>query len=137
MMLDRIVGFAEEFVALRRDLHMHPELAFEKVRTAKIVAQELSRFGFQVSTGIAGTGVVGSLSYGTSRKSIAIRAEMAGPFMFSEDFSFMLNEVRGCYFAISNGPSNGLHDPGYDFNDELLVGGTRVWAQLVESVLKN
>jgi hippurate hydrolase len=75
-MLNRIAQFAGEFVALRRDLHMHPELAFEEQRTAKIVAQELAKWGFQVQTGVAGTGVVGTLSNGTSSKSIAIRADM-------------------------------------------------------------
>ena len=76
MMYDRIMGFAGEFVALRRDLHMHPELAFEEVRTSKIVAEELTKMSFGVTTGVAGTGVVGTLVNGTSRKSIAIRADM-------------------------------------------------------------
>jgi hippurate hydrolase len=76
MMYDRIMGFAGEFVALRRDLHMHPELAFEEHRTAKIVAEELTKMGFGVTTGVAGTGVVGTLVNGTSRKVIAIRADM-------------------------------------------------------------
>lgn len=75
-MYDRIMGFAGEFVALRRDLHMHPELAFEEVRTSKIVAEELSKMGFGVTVGVAGTGVVGTLVNGTSRKVLAIRADM-------------------------------------------------------------
>ena len=75
-MYDRIMGFAGEFVALRRDLHMHPELAFEEIRTSKIVAEELTKMGFGVTTGVAGTGVVGTLVNGTSRKAIAIRADM-------------------------------------------------------------
>lgn len=75
-MIDRIMGFAGEFVALRRDLHMHPELAFEEVRTSQIVAQELGKMGFAVTTGVASTGVIGTLSHGTNRKSIAIRADM-------------------------------------------------------------
>jgi hippurate hydrolase len=78
MMYDRILGFAGEFVALRRDLHMHPELAFEEVRTSKIVGEELTKMGFGVTTGVAGTGVIGTLVNGTSRKSIAIRADMDG-----------------------------------------------------------
>ncbi len=76
MMYDRIIGFAGEFVALRRDLHMHPELAFEEVRTSKIVAEELTKMGFGVTAGVAGTGVVGTLVNGTSRKVLAIRADM-------------------------------------------------------------
>ena len=62
-----------ELIAIRHDLHMHPELAFEEHRTSRIVAEELVRLGFVVATGIAGTGVVGTLTIGTSRKVIAIR----------------------------------------------------------------
>ncbi len=75
-MYDRIKGFTGEFVALRHDLHMHPELAFEEVRTSKIVAEELARMSFGVTTNVAGTGVVGTLVNGTSRKVVAIRADM-------------------------------------------------------------
>jgi amidohydrolase len=66
-------------VAMRRDLHEHPELAFEEVRTSNIVAQRLQTMGLEVQTGIAKTGVVGLLRGGASKpgaKTIAIRADM-------------------------------------------------------------
>jgi amidohydrolase len=66
-------------VALRRDLHQHPELAFAEVRTSDIVAQHLEALGLEVQTGIAKTGVVGLLRGGASHpgaKTLAIRAEM-------------------------------------------------------------
>ena len=47
--------------SMRRDLHMHPELGFTEVRTAGIVAKELSVLDMEVTTGIAKTGVVGML----------------------------------------------------------------------------
>ena len=50
-----------DLVALRRDLHEHPELAFEEVRTSGIVAQRLHALGLEVRTGVAKTGVVGLL----------------------------------------------------------------------------
>lgn len=68
-----------DMVALRRDLHEHPELAFEEVRTSGIVAQRLRSLGLEVQTGIAKTGVVGLLRGGASQagaKTIAIRADM-------------------------------------------------------------
>jgi amidohydrolase len=68
-----------DMVALRRDLHEHPELAYEEVRTSRIVAQRLHSLGLQVQTGVAKTGVVGLLRGGASRKgakTIAIRADM-------------------------------------------------------------
>lgn len=81
--LDRLKSDVREripgMVATRRDLHEHPELAFEEGRTSNIVAQRLRALGLEVQTGIAKTGVVGLLRGGASRagsKTIAIRADM-------------------------------------------------------------
>ena len=49
----------EQLVNTRRDFHMHPELAFQEVRTAGIVAQRLGELGYEVQTGVGKTGVVG------------------------------------------------------------------------------
>src|SRR5215831_5834622 len=68
-----------DMVALRRDLHQHPELAYEEVRTAGLVAQRLDSLGLQVQTGVAQTGVVSLLRGGASSpgaKTLAIRADM-------------------------------------------------------------
>lgn len=68
-----------DLVAMRRDLHEHPELAFQEVRTSGIVAQRLRALGLEVRTGVAKTGVVGLLKGGASEpgaKTIAIRADM-------------------------------------------------------------
>src|SRR6202007_1756819 len=68
-----------DMVAMRRDLHEHPELAFEEVRTSGIVVQRLRTMGLEVQTGIAKTGVVGLLRGGARKpgaKTIAIRADM-------------------------------------------------------------
>jgi hippurate hydrolase len=73
---DIISRFAGELAAIRHDLHMHPELCFEEFRTAKIVAAELNKLGFAVTTGVAGTGVVGTLTKGSSRRAMGIRADM-------------------------------------------------------------
>src|SRR5215469_5140001 len=69
--IDRLKTDIDEIVpgmvALRRDLHEHPELAFEEVRTAGIVAGRLRALGLEVQTGIAQTGVVGTLKGGKAR----------------------------------------------------------------------
>lgn len=68
-----------DMVAMRRDLHEHPELAFQEVRTSGIVAQRLKALGLEVQTGVAKTGVVGLLRGQASRpgaRTIAIRADM-------------------------------------------------------------
>ncbi|MGR5367954.1 M20 aminoacylase family protein [Photobacterium damselae] len=61
------------------------------------------------------------------------------PFTISEDFSFMLREVKGCYILVGNGvgESSGtaLHNPNYDFNDDILGTGMRYWQTLVEQQL--
>ena len=64
------------FVALRRDIHAHPELGFEEHRTSRIVADLLREWGIEVHTGIAGTGVVGVLRCGTGGRSIGLRADL-------------------------------------------------------------
>ena len=56
-----------DLVAMRRDLHEHPELSFEEVRTSGIVAQRLRSLGLDVRTGVAKTGVVGLLHGGASK----------------------------------------------------------------------
>lgn len=65
-----------EFIRIRRDIHANPELAFEENRTSALVAEKLREWGFDVTTGLGRTGVVGSLKRGTSEKSMGIRADM-------------------------------------------------------------
>jgi hippurate hydrolase len=65
----------------------------------------------------------------------ADKIDMRGPFMFSEDFAYMQELVPSCYFGLGAGPGPMLHDPGYNFNDELLVKGPAFWARLVEKYL--
>lgn len=64
------------YAALRRDIHAHPELAFDEHRTAGIVADWLANAGIEVHRGLAGTGVVGVLRAGTSARAIGLRADM-------------------------------------------------------------
>ncbi|GBQ31109.1 amidohydrolase [Gluconacetobacter sacchari DSM 12717] len=66
----------DQLVALRRDLHAHPELRFEEVRTADIVASLLREWGYRPHRGLAKTGVVASLDTGRPGPSILLRADM-------------------------------------------------------------
>jgi len=66
----------EQLVALRHDLHAHPELAFHEHRTGDRVAAFLESRGIETHRGLAGTGVVGVLRRGTSPRAIALRADM-------------------------------------------------------------
>jgi metal-dependent amidase/aminoacylase/carboxypeptidase family protein len=62
-------------IEIRRDIHAHPELAFQEVRTAGVVAQELTRLGIRHQTGVAKTGVVGLIEGGRPGKVLVIRAD--------------------------------------------------------------
>ena len=65
-----------EFIQIRRDIHHHPELAFEEHRTAELVANKLEAWGYEVHRGLGGTGVVGTLKRGTSTRRVGLRADM-------------------------------------------------------------
>ncbi|MBV9865083.1 MAG: amidohydrolase [Abitibacteriaceae bacterium] len=66
----------QDIIALRRDFHTHPELGYEEVRTAGIVAERLRALGLEVRTGVADTGVIGLLRGGKSGPTILVRADM-------------------------------------------------------------
>ena len=71
-----VQALTERMIALRRDLHRHPELAFQEVRTAGIVAERLQALGCAVRTGIGKTGVTGLLRGGRPGKTVLLRADM-------------------------------------------------------------
>ena len=75
--LDALKPSEEEMVAIRRDIHKHPETAFEEVRTADIVAAKLTEWGIPIHRGLATTGVVGTLKGARpGQKTIGLRADM-------------------------------------------------------------
>ncbi|MCS4296256.1 hippurate hydrolase [Comamonas sp. BIGb0152] len=75
-LIDAVAADADEFVALRRDLHRHPELGFEEFRTSDLVAERLAQWGYAVERGLGGTGVVGQLRRGDGAKRLGLRADM-------------------------------------------------------------
>jgi hippurate hydrolase len=66
----------DEMVAIRRQIHAQPELAYEEHATSELVAERLARWGIEVHRGLGGTGVVGTLSAGSSTRRIGLRADM-------------------------------------------------------------
>jgi amidohydrolase len=75
-LLDSIVTESASIVAVRRDIHAHPELCFQEVRTADLVAAKLTEWGIPVHRGMGTTGVVGIVKNGTSSRAIGLRADM-------------------------------------------------------------
>ncbi len=74
--LDSIVTQAAGIASLRRDIHAHPELCFQEVRTADLVANKLTEWGIPIHRGLGTTGVVGIVKNGTSSRAIGLRADM-------------------------------------------------------------
>ena len=66
----------DQMVTLRRDLHRHPELGFQEVRTARLIAEQLNQLGMEVRTGVGKTGVVGLLEGSQDGPTVLIRADM-------------------------------------------------------------
>jgi amidohydrolase len=70
-------AMSEELTAIRRDLHTHPELGFQEVRTASIVAEKLNALGYEVQAGVGKTGVVGLLQGGQpGDRTVLLRFDM-------------------------------------------------------------
>jgi amidohydrolase len=71
-----VKGLAQAMIDLRRDFHQHPELGFQEVRTAGVVARRLAELGYTVRTGLGKTGVTGFLRGGKPGKTVLLRADI-------------------------------------------------------------
>lgn len=110
-MLKEAQALAPELVRLRRDIHRHPELAFQEVRTAALVADTLREIGgIDVRTGVGKTGVVGTISNGDG-PTIAIRADM--------DALPILEDNNVEYRSETSG---NMHACGHDSHTAMLLG---------------
>lgn len=101
-------------VALRHDLHAHPELGFEEERTAGIVARKLAEAGIAVDRGLGKTGVVGTLQVGEGTDHIALRADM--------DALAMPETAQRPYTSTQPGK---MHACGHDGHTTMLLGAAR------------
>lgn len=112
-------------ISWRRDFHEHPELSYEEVRTARIVAQHLRSLRLDVRTGVARTGVVGVLRGGRPGPVIALRADMdALPVTEEVDLPFR-SRVRGTYLGQDVGV---MHACGHDTHTAVLMAAASVLA---------
>ena len=104
-----------DVVELRRDFHAHPELGFEEVRTAKIVAERLKALGYEVRTGLGQTGVIGILRTNRPGKTVLLRADMD---------CLPIDERSGVEFA-STWPGK-MHACGHDGHTAILLGAAQM-----------
>lgn len=107
-----------ELVAIRHDLHAHPELGLEETRTSAFIARHLAELGYEVTTGLARTGVVGTLRNGSGSRSIGIRADI--------DALPILEETGLDYASKTSGL---MHACGHDGHTTMLLGAARALAE--------
>ena len=110
---------ATRIATLRRDLHAHPELAFEETRTASVVAAHLKKLGLEVFEGIAKTGVVARLKLGDSPRAIGLRADMD---------ALPLPELNG--FPHRSRHEGRMHACGHDGHTAMLLGAAEALSLL-------
>ncbi|TCK38185.1 hippurate hydrolase [Paraburkholderia sp. BL8N3] len=103
---------------IRHHIHQHPELSFEEVQTAALVAQKLEEWGWQVTRGIGGTGVVGTLKAGDGTRSIGLRADM--------DALPIVEATGKPYASATRGK---MHACGHDGHTTMLLGAARQLAR--------
>jgi amidohydrolase len=118
--IERIRSYHGELTALRRDIHAHPELAFEESRTSDLVAGKLTGWGVKVHRGLAKTGVVGTISgkKAGSGRAIALRADMD---------CLPMHEKNGFEHKSKN--EGRMHACGHDGHTTMLLGAARYLAE--------
>ncbi|KQP12623.1 M20 aminoacylase family protein [Pseudorhodoferax sp. Leaf267] len=116
--IDSIVGQAAGIAAIRRDIHAHPELCFEEVRTADVVAAQLTAWGIPVHRGMGTTGVVGIVKNGTSSRAIGLRADIDALPM--QEFNT---------FAHASQHAGKMHACGHDGHTAMLLAAAQHFAK--------
>jgi amidohydrolase len=114
----RIADFADDLTAWRQDFHAHPELGFEEVRTAGLVAERLAAWGIEVHPGVGRTGVVGVLRGRGGGQTIGLRADMD---------ALPIEERTNLPYA-SRTPGK-MHACGHDGHTTMLLGAARYLAE--------
>lgn len=116
--IDSIVTQAAAMAALRRDIHAHPELCFEELRTADMVASKLAEWGIPIHRGMGKTGVVGIIQSGTSTRAIGLRADMD---------ALPLQEFNT--FAHASQNHGKMHACGHDGHTAMLLAAAQHFAK--------
>ena len=117
-LIDDIVARHDELTEIRRDIHRHPELAYQEHRTADIVAERLTAYGIPIKRGLGETGVVGSLKCGRGNRAIGLRADMD---------ALGMDELNTFDHASQN-PGK-MHGCGHDGHTTMLLGAARHLAE--------
>lgn len=110
-LIDPILQSHEELKKIRRTIHAHPELSYQEFITSDLVAAKLTEWGIPVIRGLGGTGVVGVISHGTSKRAVGLRADMD---------ALPLQELNT--FAHRSTHEGKMHACGHDGHTTMLLG---------------
>jgi hippurate hydrolase len=119
MINELLPALTPKIAAFRRDIHAHPELAFNERRTSEKVAEYLEGLGLEVHRGIARTGVVAKLRQGSSRRAIGLRADMD---------ALPLKELNT--FPHHSTHDGRMHACGHDGHTSMLLGAAEALCKL-------
>ena len=112
---------ADEFIAVRRNIHRHPEMGYKEYRTSDLVAEQLEKWGYAVTRGLGGTGVVGQLKRGSGSKTLGLRADMD---------ALPIEEATGLPYASCN--VGIMHACGHDGHTAMLLAAAKHIASHVQ-----
>ena len=117
-LIDPILQFQNELKVIRRTIHANPELSYEEFKTADLVAEKLTEWGISIIRGLGGTGVVGIISNGSSKRSVGLRADMD---------ALPLQELNE--FAHKSINAGKMHACGHDGHTTMLLGAANYLAK--------
>ena len=113
-LIESILADAAAITTIRRDIHAHPELCFEEVRTADVIAKALTEWGIPIHRGLGKTGVVGIVKNGTSSRAVGLRADI--------DALPMTEHNQFAHASIHPGK---MHACGHDGHTAMLLAAAR------------
>jgi len=113
-LIESILADAAAIATIRRDIHAHPELCFEEVRTADVIAKALTGWGIPIHRGLGKTGVVGIVKNGTSTRAVGLRADIDA-----------LPMTEHNQFAHASTHPGKMHACGHDGHTAMLLAAAR------------
>ncbi len=113
-LIEPILADAAAITAIRRDIHAHPELCFQEVRTADVIAKALTEWGIPIHRGLGKTGVVGIVKNGSSQRAVGLRADIDA-----------LPMTEHNTFAHASQHPGKMHACGHDGHTAMLLAAAR------------
>lgn len=118
-----VLSIEKELIDIRRDIHKHPELGFDEIRTGKLIAERLESYGLKVETEVGRTGIVGTLNGKSTTPTIALRADM--------DALPIQETGKVDYKSVHDGV---MHACGHDGHIAMLLGTAKILSGMADQI---